>query len=70
MEVQTAKQHRRHYEEKKRDLMKGIAELVKAAEKEDKEVEVSPVTALLWQKEASDKRDISCERAKCVCHFH
>ena len=27
-------------------------------------------TALLWQKEASDKRDISCKRAKCICHFH
>ena len=28
------------------------------------------VTALIWQKEASDKSDISCKRAKCVCHFH
>ena len=27
-------------------------------------------SALLWQKEASDKSDISCKRAKCVCHFH
>ena len=27
-------------------------------------------TALLWQKEASDKSDISCKRAKCVCHLH
>ena len=27
-------------------------------------------TALLWQKEASDKSDISWKRAKCVCHFH
>ena len=27
-------------------------------------------TALLWQKEASDKSAISCKRAKCVCHFH
>ena len=26
--------------------------------------------ALLWQKEASDKSEISCKRAKCVCHFH
>ena len=26
--------------------------------------------ALLWQKEASDKSDISCKLAKCVCHFH
>ena len=26
--------------------------------------------ALLWQKEASDKIEISCKRAKCVCHFH
>ena len=26
--------------------------------------------ALLWQKEASDKSDISCKRAKCVCLFH
>ena len=26
--------------------------------------------ALLWQKEASDKCDISCKRAKCVHHFH
>ena len=26
--------------------------------------------ALLWQKEASDKKEISCKRAKCVCHFH
>ena len=25
-------------------------------------------TALLWQKEASDKSDISCNRAKCICH--
>ena len=24
-------------------------------------------TALLWQKEASHKRGISCKRAKCVC---
>ena len=30
----------------------------------------SEYAALLWQKEASDKRDISCKRAKCVCHFH
>ena len=28
------------------------------------------VIALLWQKEASDKGDISCKRAKCVSHFH
>ena len=27
-------------------------------------------TALLWQKEASDKCAISCKRAKCVCHLH
>ena len=27
-------------------------------------------TALLWQKEASDKIKISCKRAKCVRHFH
>ena len=27
-------------------------------------------SALLWQKEASDKSDISCNRAKCVCHFY
>ena len=27
-------------------------------------------TALLWQKEASDKSEISWKRAKCVCHFH
>ena len=27
-------------------------------------------TSLLWQKEASDKSDISCKRAKCVWHFH
>ena len=27
-------------------------------------------TALLGQKEASDKSDISYKRAKCVCHFH
>ena len=27
-------------------------------------------SALLWQKEASDKSDISCKRAKCVCHFN
>ena len=26
--------------------------------------------ALLWQKEASDKSDISRKRAKCVCHLH
>ena len=26
-------------------------------------------TALRWQKKASDKSDISCKRAKCVCHF-
>ena len=26
--------------------------------------------ALLWQKEVSDKSEISCKRAKCVCHFH
>ena len=24
----------------------------------------------VWQKEASDKSEISCKRAKCVCHFH
>ena len=30
----------------------------------------SRYTALIWQKEASDKCDISCKRAKCVCHFH
>ena len=30
---------------------------------------VKPRSALLWQKEASDKSDISCKRAKCVCHF-
>ena len=27
-------------------------------------------TILLWQKEASDKNDISCQRAEYVCHFH
>ena len=27
-------------------------------------------TALIWQKEASDKSDISHKRAKCVCHLH
>ena len=27
-------------------------------------------TVLLWQKETSDKSDISRKRAKCVCHFH
>ena len=27
-------------------------------------------SALLWQKEASDKSEISCKRATCVCHFH
>ena len=27
-------------------------------------------TALLWQKDASDKCEISCNSAKCVCHFH
>ena len=27
-------------------------------------------TAQLWQKDTSDKSDISCKRAKCVCHFH
>ena len=26
--------------------------------------------AVLWQKEASDKSDISRKRAKCVCHLH
>ena len=29
-----------------------------------------PKSALLWQKETSDKSDISCKRAKSVCHFH
>ena len=27
-------------------------------------------TALLWQKEASDKSGISRKLAKCICHFH
>ena len=27
-------------------------------------------SALLWQKEASDKSGISCKRARCVCHLH
>ena len=27
-------------------------------------------SALIWQKEASDKSDISHKRAKCVCHLH
>ena len=27
-------------------------------------------TALIWQKEASDKSDITRKRAKCVCHLH
>ena len=26
--------------------------------------------ALFWQKEASDKSEISCKREKCVCHFY
>ena len=26
--------------------------------------------ALIWQKEASDKSEISRKRAKCVCHLH
>ena len=26
-----------------------------------------PIIALLWQKEARDKSEISCKRAKCVC---
>ena len=32
--------------------------------------DLSVNTALLWQKEASDKSEISCKKAKCVCHFH
>ena len=31
---------------------------------------VSYYSALIWQKEASDKSDISRKRAKCVCHLH
>ena len=27
-------------------------------------------SALIWQKEASDKSEISRKRAKCVCHLH
>ena len=27
------------------------------------------ITALLWQKEAGDKSDVSGKRAKLVCHF-
>ena len=27
-------------------------------------------TALIWQKEASDKSYISRKRAKCICHLH
>ena len=27
-------------------------------------------SALLWQKEGSDKSEISCKRAECICHFH
>ena len=33
-------------------------------------LEIHIYSALLWQKEASDKSDISCKRAKCVCHLH
>ena len=36
-----------------------------------KNLKKGPVnTALIWQKEASDKSDISRKRAKCVCHLH
>ena len=37
---------------------------------EQSKVTYISITALLWQKEASDKSDISCKRAKCVCHLH
>ena len=30
----------------------------------------SRTPTLIWQKEASDKSDISRKRAKCVCHLH
>ena len=30
---------------------------------------LSTNTALLWQKEASDKSGISCKWAKCFCHY-
>ena len=33
-------------------------------------VQGSVYSALIWQKEASDKSDISRKRAKCVCHLH
>ena len=36
----------------------------------DQEVATDCNTALLLQKVASDKCDISCKRAKCVFHFH
>ena len=32
--------------------------------------EVPLYSALIWQKEASDKSDISRKRAKCVCHLY
>ena len=31
---------------------------------------IKSYSALIWQKEASDKSDISRKRAKCVCHLH
>ena len=31
---------------------------------------IATSAALLWQKEASDKSDISCKRENCVCHFN
>ena len=33
-------------------------------------VQIIVCISLLWQKEASDKRDISCNRAKFIRHFH
>ena len=33
-------------------------------------ISVSYITILLWQKEASDRSEIPCKRAKCVSYFH
>lgn len=45
IEVQTAKQHRKHYEDKKKDLMKIIAEKKKELDKKQREVEETTAKA-------------------------
>ncbi|XP_011666301.1 structural maintenance of chromosomes protein 6 isoform X2 [Strongylocentrotus purpuratus] len=67
IEVQTAKQHRKHYEEKKKELTAKIANLKKEADAAQKEVET--LDTILEQKNTSLKNIRSCIAQRTKYYF-